>query len=227
MQTIIFSGGSRDFNKKSAHDYLSIIFRDFESSPDYLYISKEEGKSKIGISEIKKAIGFISIKPSYSKLKAVFIEDANYLSLDAQNAMLKTLEEPPEYAFFIMTVDHPSNLLSTVLSRSKIQIVNDPNISSQNFKELVESYISICDSPIENRIDWLTENKKELGSKETVVLLIDDIMNFYHKEFSVNLSSSKSQLYSKRVKFLIATKERILKFNANPLLCIETFLATI
>ncbi len=227
MQTIIFSGGSKNFNRNNAIEYLQNIFPDFEKSPDYLLIDKDEAKSKIGISEIKNAISFVSIKPSYSKLKAVFIDESQYLSLDAQNAMLKTLEEPPDYAQFIMTVDHPSNLLQTVLSRAKVQIVEDRNVLGQNLKDLTESYIKVCNSDVGGRIDWLTENKKDLASKETVVLLIDDILNFYHKEFTSNISSSLSKKYAKRTKFLLNTKEKILKYNANPLLCIETFLATI
>ena len=61
------------------------------NNPDLLLIEDE----KIGIKEIKSAINHLSTKPFGQTPKSIVISSADNISLDAQNALLKTLEEPP------------------------------------------------------------------------------------------------------------------------------------
>lgn len=89
----------------------------FPSSPDFLRILPEKGKSSIGIDESKKIIKFLSQKPYEKDTKLVFIENAQYLTIQAQNALLKTLEELPDFATVIMECGKQNELLETVVSR--------------------------------------------------------------------------------------------------------------
>jgi len=77
---------------------------------------KPEGKS-IGISQIRELIDRISLKPFAAPWRLVVIEEAESLTLEAANALLKTLEEPPQSTYFLLLTSSPSSLPLTVLSR--------------------------------------------------------------------------------------------------------------
>lgn len=84
--------------------------------PDIHYITHE--KFSIGVDEIREQLNNdIQIKPYSSQYKVYIIPDANRMTEQAQNALLKTLEEPPAYAVIILISENESSLLSTILSR--------------------------------------------------------------------------------------------------------------
>ncbi len=91
----------------------------FESStnPDFLMV--QETKSSIKKEEILDIIEFLSIKPFNSKYKVVIVEDFHKATPEAQNSLLKTLEEGPEYGVIILLSENNRNILETVLSRAK------------------------------------------------------------------------------------------------------------
>ncbi|MDP4093028.1 MAG: DNA polymerase III subunit delta' C-terminal domain-containing protein [Bacillota bacterium] len=86
------------------------------SIPDLFII--DTGDSGIGVNDIRKLQGDIIVKPLYSKRKVYIIADADKMTVQAQNCLLKTLEEPPEYAVIILTVSNPGLLLETIRSRT-------------------------------------------------------------------------------------------------------------
>lgn len=84
--------------------------------PDLLYLDQE----KLGVVETKQIRQFLSVKPFSAKGRGVVILNAQNLTPDAQNSLLKTLEEPPLQSLIILGVDNESSLLPTVLSRCEI-----------------------------------------------------------------------------------------------------------
>jgi DNA polymerase-3 subunit delta' len=86
------------------------------SNPDFYEIDAEG--STIGVDEIRKLQGDIAIKPLYSSRKVYLIADADRMTVQAQNCLLKTLEEPPEFAVIILTTSNHDALLETVRSRA-------------------------------------------------------------------------------------------------------------
>ena len=87
--------------------------------PDLLRIGLDKGKKRIGIGQVRKMITFLATKPYSSLHKIVVIEAGDYLTTQAQNALLKTLEEPPEYAFLMIGAKSELSLLPTIVSRCK------------------------------------------------------------------------------------------------------------
>ncbi len=75
-----------------------------------------EGKT-IGIDEVREIIQFLYSKPLRASHKTVLINQADRLSLEAQNALLKILEEPPGHALIIMSVRDKGVLIEALLSR--------------------------------------------------------------------------------------------------------------
>lgn len=76
--------------------------------------------SSIGIDEIKDLHKNIFLKPINSAIKAVILEDAHLLTTEAQNALLKVLEEPPEHTIIILGTETTEALVPTILSRCQV-----------------------------------------------------------------------------------------------------------
>lgn len=85
--------------------------------PDLIYF---EVGDKLGIEAAKKIKQHLSLKPLKSNYKAVVIEAAWNLTLEAQNALLKSLEEPTGEALIILGVDSEDKLLPTIVSRCQV-----------------------------------------------------------------------------------------------------------
>ena len=83
--------------------------------PDIITVLPE--KKQIGVDDIRQVIKSISIKPYMADKKVVIIPDADGITQEAQNALLKVLEEPPEYVVFIILIQNAELLLDTIQSR--------------------------------------------------------------------------------------------------------------
>lgn len=87
------------------------------NQPDIIYISHEKPNT-IGVEDIRSQInGDIAIKPYSSPRKIYIINEGEKMTPQAQNALLKTLEEPPEYAVILILTTNVDALLPTILSR--------------------------------------------------------------------------------------------------------------
>lgn len=84
--------------------------------PDIQYITHE--KTSISVDDIREQLNNdIQIKPYSSPYKIYIISDANRMTEQAQNALLKTIEEPPAYAVVLLLTDNMDALLPTIQSR--------------------------------------------------------------------------------------------------------------
>lgn len=105
----------RDVSSKSCGNCMSCRMFEDRSNPDYHEIVAKG--STIGIDDIRHVRNDIIIKPLYSNKKVYLIIDAHDMTTQAQNSLLKTLEEPPDYAVFILTTSNYSALIETIRSR--------------------------------------------------------------------------------------------------------------
>jgi replication-associated recombination protein RarA len=91
--------------------------------PYFINIRKPDNKSEISIDDIRELIRKLRLKvpaePSRTVTRAVLVEDAHYLSGEAQNALLKLLEEPPNATVFILSATSEDSILPTVVSRAQ------------------------------------------------------------------------------------------------------------
>lgn len=84
--------------------------------PDIIRVNHE--KAVISVDDIRKQINSdILIKPYSGKYKIYIVDEAEKLNEQAQNALLKTIEEPPEYAVILLLTNNSNQLLPTILSR--------------------------------------------------------------------------------------------------------------
>jgi len=130
--------------KKEIKDYVDII---------ELRITK--GKQSIGISEVLNMIDEINKKPYEGDRKVFIVYEADRMTVDAQNAFLKTIEEPPSGVFIILLCKSQEGILDTIKSRCQIhnlKRLNSKDIRlflNRDFTELdkdkMEIMISFCD----------------------------------------------------------------------------------
>ena len=76
-----------------------------------------DAASNNGVDEIRKIIDNINLVPTKLKYKVYIIDEVHMLSIGAFNALLKTLEEPPEHVIFILATTDPQKVPSTIISR--------------------------------------------------------------------------------------------------------------
>ena len=84
------------------------------SAPDIIEI---DAASNRGIEDIRKLRERVNYSPNLARYKVYIIDEAHMITTDAANAFLKTLEEPPPHAIFILATTEPHKVMSTILSR--------------------------------------------------------------------------------------------------------------
>lgn len=106
---------------------------DSGNQPDIITIQHEKPGS-ISVDDIREQLnGDIMIKPYSNRYKIYIIPEADLLTVQAQNALLKTIEEPPEYAIIFLLTENADSLLPTIRSRCvmlKLRNIKDTLIKS-------------------------------------------------------------------------------------------------
>ncbi|HGY90351.1 MAG TPA: hypothetical protein ENK43_04160 [Planctomycetes bacterium] len=92
-----------------------------ERHPDLLEVARAEGKTRLVIDQIRDLREWFSVTPFFADRRAAVIDDASTMTEEAQNALLKLLEEPPARGLIILVADDPGKLLETI--RSRLQTV--------------------------------------------------------------------------------------------------------
>lgn len=89
-------------------------------SPDILFIGRGEDRATLGIDSIRALREDVHIYPNELERKIYIIERADTMTVQAQNAFLLTLEEPPAYAMFFLLCEDAGALLETIRSRAPV-----------------------------------------------------------------------------------------------------------
>ena len=85
--------------------------------PDLMVVQKPEGKANILVEQVRSLREQVYLRPNESEHRVVIIEESESMNLAAANALLKVLEEPPQYVVFILTANNISALPETIASR--------------------------------------------------------------------------------------------------------------
>lgn len=109
------------------------------NQPDIRWVSHEKPGS-IGVDEIREQVNNdIAIKPYSSKYKIYIIDEAEKMTPQAQNALLKTIEEPPSYGLLMLLTNNAAMLLPTI--RSRCVTLNMKAVSTEKIQEhLIHTY---------------------------------------------------------------------------------------
>ena len=143
----------------------SCIEFDSDNNPDFQLIETTDGKIKI--DQIREMQRKIAEKPIISTQKVYIIDDADTMTTEAQNCLLKTLEEPPEYITIILVCSNEDTMLSTIKSRcTRMHFEAIENSEVKKFININYPDIEMSDKIIELAQGSIGKAIKLNGNKE-------------------------------------------------------------
>ncbi|MCX8075278.1 MAG: AAA family ATPase [Clostridia bacterium] len=207
----LFNGQKGIGKSAIAKEFAKLILKtdNLESNVDYKYIAKLEDKKDILVEQIRKElIDDIYIVPATSDKKVYVIDDAQDLNIAAQNALLKTLEEPPKYVVVILVSNLTSKFLPTIISR--LNIINFSPLSKEELKKYFDEKYKV---EINDRIYDFTNGSMGLLDEIMQKNMLADFNNIDLIYESIESKDSvKSLFYSQKVDFSNANLLDYLEF---------------
>lgn len=146
---------------------------DSNTNPDIHII--DPGDGSISVEEIRSMQNDVIIKPLYSARKVYLIFEADKMTVQAQNCLLKTLEEPPSYAVIILTASNYEALMETI--RSRVLRLSFKKYSNDELKAIIERNL---DKPVDNIdfvlsfSDGIAGNALEIAGSEEFIRLREE-----------------------------------------------------
>lgn len=140
--------------------------------PDFIYIKGDEG---VKIEDVRGAVERIGLSPAMSQKKVCLITKTENMGIEAANALLKTLEEPPADSIIILTGDSEKRLPQTIVSRSqmvRLSPVSEAAITKILEKEFnkseIEGIISFSEGSIGEAKKMLLNGEALIDKKKTL-----------------------------------------------------------
>tara|TARA_A100001011_G_scaffold148105_1_gene156183 strand:+ start:809 stop:1783 length:975 start_codon:yes stop_codon:yes gene_type:complete len=178
-------------NFKKDNNFKHQVLFDKNTHPDFYLLDKD----KIGVNDISRrdkwdeekgfrdVVTFLTMTPSISKNKVVLIMNADLMNNAAQNALLKSLEEPAPYSYIIMTTNRPKALNQTIYSRCRqININNLSVIETNHWLE---------------KVGVTDYNAMDFPSFATPFDILDDIQNDNHNSYKEFILLMNDFMFSK------------------------------
>lgn len=175
------------------------------NQPDIIYVSHEKPNT-IGVDDIRTQVNHdIVVKPYSSRYKIYIIDEAEKMNVQAQNALLKTIEEPPAYAILILLTTNADSFLPTILSRCimlNIKAVKDDIIKPYLMTQysIPDYQADVCTAFAQGNVGKAiqlarSENFKELKAAVLQLLKrIDDIELYEMGEAVKQISEYKLEI---------------------------------
>ena len=137
------------------------------SHPDIITVEKEAGKQQFSVELVRTMRDDAYIMPNESRYKVFIVRNAHEMNANAQNALLKILEEPPQHCVFILTAVSRTRLLPTIMSRVVTVGLSHP--SPQECLEVLPQLV-----PNKSQDDYLRAAQISAGSLEMAVQMLED-----------------------------------------------------
>ncbi len=138
-----------EFGKHVQPDYCNTCRRILGGSHPDVHLELPE-KNIIRIDAIRKILSFLKYPPIETNFRIVIIDDAHLMNRSAQNALLKTLEEPPPNRIIILVSSQPTSLLQTV--RSRIRRVNFGPLSETDLRTLLAEHRALSENELQTAL---------------------------------------------------------------------------
>lgn len=186
-------------NEKYCNNCKSWLEFDGENNPDFSII--EPDGNTIKIEQIRDMQRRVQEKPIISSKKVYIIDNADQMTKEAQNALLKTLEEPPEFVTIILIGENENEFLATIKSRCMILHFNP--INNLNMKKYLEdNYDMNVTSNMLDVFQGSIGKAIELKDKQEEYLIIEQAIENIENEDLIDLIKKLDILYTSKDEIL-------------------------
>ena len=205
-QAMLFCG-PRGVGKTTCARILAKQINGADESSDFSYnIFELDAASNNGVDDIRNLIDQVRIPPQTGNYKVYIIDEVHMLSGQAFNAFLKTLEEPPKYAIFILATTEKHKVIPTILSRC--QIYDFKKISSSHIKTHLEFIANKENISFDDESLFLIANKCD-GALRDALSIFDRLVNYTDgnitKELAYkNLNILDHDVYFKATRLIVS-----------------------
>lgn len=217
MQSFLIT--AKDKNKASS--YISDFLKEKDIYP--IDVSWQIYEKAMGIEDVRNIQKKILLKPFRGKTKAVVIQTYEDITTEAQNALLKILEEPPSNTIIIISIQKKELLLPTITSRCKIIELKETEISliNEDMLSLNDTLNILLNGKIGEKLriaQDISKNKDEASSwleKMALYLrkkMIENNNDLQYLNFLKNLQKTYKNLKSTNVNQRIALENLFLSF---------------
>ena len=187
----LFTGQDAAGKNACAEDVCTLLTgKGFENNPDLKFISPDTEKDdyRIYIEDIRNLKSFMSLKPHTSEYKVAVIDNADTLTTEAANAMLKILEEPPKKSVLILISSKPRVLPKTILSRCETVVFPpQPEIQTEEMSKALAELRKVARYGMADRIQYA----KKLHEKDDYVELVNLWLCSLRLQFILGLSKGE------------------------------------
>ena len=182
-------------DNKYCDNCKSCLEFDGQNNPDF-FIVEPDGNA-IKIDQIRNMQKGVQEKPIISRSKVYIIDNADFMTKEAQNALLKTLEEPPEFVTIILIGENENEFLTTIKSRCMIIHFNSISDSDME-KYLQENYNMNVTSNMLDVFQGSIGKAIELKDKQEEYLIIEQAIENIEKEDLIDLIKKLDILYTSK-----------------------------
>ncbi len=215
--TLLLFGSTKQERLEKLKELTNLA--ELNDTPDIKIIKLLDDENSIKLDAVKEGIKFLQNKPFSALEKFLIIIDAEKMTEEAQNSLLKTLEEPPSYATIILSAKTENSLLETVLSRcKKLPLKNNLNRVGDVENDI--RFEKVLNMTLGERLVVAEAGAK--NEREEVIELFEKLIE---NERERMLKGEKEAVTN--IKLITQFKEDLENTNVNLRWCVETLLLNV